>query len=234
MKRPRQTKQAAAPTAEADALTAAQAAFKASAPLIVGSMLAELARPFIESANLQRDMFGGPDVDGDEASKWSPLFSAKTDEHATDGATFAHWFAEVRERFGRTLALDVAATHENAKCARYFTIADDALAQDWQAAADDAARALDVDAERGAAWMNCPYSKCMAFVAKALAESARGLVVVALLPARTDTAWFHAILNEQHRCEIFFLRGRLRFGDAKGSAPFPSVVVVFKGERVQK
>lgn len=179
----------------------------------------------------QRNLFSD-DVDAlDDASKWAPLFSAKTDEHATDADTFAHWRDEVRARFGLPLVLDVAATRENTKCAACFTIADDGLAQDWKAAADDAARDNDPDAEHGAVWMNCPYSKCMAFVAKALAESARGLVVVALLPARTDTAWFHAILNEQHRCELHFLRGRLRFGDAKGSAPFPSVVVIFKGEK---
>lgn len=171
----------------------------------------------------QRGLFGGEEAVAGEESRWAPLFSAKTDEHPTDTATVECWRGIVRERFGLVLALDVAATAENAKAPKFYALLDNGLARDWMA-----------DADGGAAWMNPPYSDCLSWVSKALAESARGLVVVALLPARTDTAWFHAILKEQNRCEISFLRGRLRFGDAKGSAPFPSVVVLFKGERSSK
>ena len=50
-------------------------------------------------------------------------------------------------------------------------------------------------------------------------------MVVMLLPARTDTAWFHDYVMEA--TEIRFIRGRLKFGDAVNSAPFPSMVVIF-------
>ncbi len=196
------------------------------------ALLAILGTELVKQTVAQRGLFGGEDVvDGEPGDKWAPLFSAKTDEHSTDAETFAYWREYVRVHFGVLMSLDVSATHENAKCAKHYTVHDDGRAQNWKDDADDAARAEDPDATRGAAWMNCPYSDCLSWVNKALEESRRGLVVVALLPSRTDTAWFHSILNEQNRCEIFFLRGRLRFGDAKGSAPFPSVVVVFKGER---
>lgn len=106
--------------------------------------------------------------------------------------------------------LDVCATDENTKCARYFTEQQDGLAQDWQ----------------GICWMNPPYGDDIPFwVAKAHASADAGAVVVCLVPARTDTAWWwdHCIEGE-----IRFLRGRLKFGDGKGSAPFPSAVVIFR------
>lgn len=146
--------------------------------------------------------------------------------------TFEHWRKVVLDRFGLRLSLDVAATKQNAKCGAFYTIADNALTKDWKVDADDAARRESPDAERGAAWMNNPYSLNDKFVEKALAESRRGLLVVGLLPSRTDRPWFHAILNEQDRCELHFCKGRLRFGDATSDAPFPSVVVVFKPPRV--
>lgn len=57
----------------------------------------------------------------------------------------------------------------------------------------------------------------------------RGLeaeIAVFLIPARTDTRWFHNICLPR-ATEIRFIRGRLKFGDAKNSAPFPSMIVVF-------
>jgi hypothetical protein len=59
----------------------------------------------------------------------------------------------------------------------------------------------------------------------------RGLeaeLAVYLIPARTDTRWFHDIVLP-HAIEIRFIRGRLKFGDAKNSAPFPSMIVIFRG-----
>ena len=49
-----------------------------------------------------------------------------------------------------------------------------------------------------------------------------------LIPARTDTRAFHEYIY--HKAEIRFIRGRLKFGSAKNSAPFPSMVVVFGGD----
>lgn len=107
--------------------------------------------------------------------------------------------------------IDVCAVPQNAKCERYFTPEVDGLKQDWN----------------GTCWMNPPYGRQIGkWVRKAYEESKNGSVIVCLLPARTDTAWFHDYCM---RGKIEFLRGRLKFGGSKNSAPFPSCVVVFDG-----
>ena len=64
------------------------------------------------------------------------------------------------------------------------------------------------------------------WVEKAYTESLKGKTVVMLLPARTDTKWFHKfVLN---KAEIRFIKGRLKFGDGNNSAPFPSMVVIYR------
>lgn len=76
------------------------------------------------------------------------------------------------------------------------------------------------------AFANPPYGRPLKrWVAKAYNESQRGATVVMLLPSRTDTAWFHDYCL---KAEVRFIRGRLKFGDGKNSAPFPSMVVVFR------
>jgi phage N-6-adenine-methyltransferase len=119
-------------------------------------------------------------------------------------------FARLEQKFG-PFGLDPCATAENAKCPRYFTRADDGLAQEWT----------------GLVFMNPPYGREIGrWMAKAweASQSSAGLVVC-LVPARTDTRWWH---EWAMRGEIEFLRGRLRFGDLRNSAPFPSAVVVFR------
>ena len=106
--------------------------------------------------------------------------------------------------------LDVCALPENAKCARYFTPEIDGLKQPWN----------------GVCWCNPPYGRQIGKWVKKAVEAARnGATVVMLLPARTDTQWFHDYIYG--KAEIRFLRGRLRFGNAKNSAPFPSMIVCF-------
>ena len=81
----------------------------------------------------------------------------------------------------------------------------------------------------GRCWMNPPYGRKIGqWVQKAYESSLQGATVVCLLPARTDTAWWHDFCIA-HAAKITFLRGRLKFGDAKHSAPFPSAVVLFEG-----
>ena len=156
------------------------------------------------------DMFGAePDV---PAGKWTALFSAATDEWPTPQHVVDEWARRVGP-FG----LDPCCTAESAKAPRFYTLPDDGLSKDWLA-----------DAGGGAVWLNPPYSDVDTWMLKAMAESARGCTVVALLPSRTDTRWFHRLLREQQRVEFWFLRGRLRFGDATNSAPFPSLVVVLR------
>jgi len=78
-------------------------------------------------------------------------------------------------------------------------------------------------------FVNPPYSQIKEWMEKGLEEYQRGKTVVFLVPARTDTKWFHDCVLP-HASNIRFIRGRLRFGESKTGAPFPSMVVVFKKE----
>lgn len=131
-------------------------------------------------------------------------FSSKTDLWATPSA----FFDKYNQRYQFTL--DVCSTHDNAKCEKHFTIVDDGLSQDWG---------------NEICWMNPPYGREIKhWVKKAYESSVKGATVVCLLPSRTDTTWWHDYCMKG---EIEFIRGRLKFGTAKNSAPFPSAVVVF-------
>lgn len=119
-------------------------------------------------------------------------------------------FDELHREFG--FETDVCAIAENAKCPRYFTPEQDGLAQAWT----------------GVCWMNPPYGRAIGTWVQKAYESARGgATVVCLLPSRTDTRWWHDYCMKG---QIRFLRGRLKFGGCKNSAPFPSAVVVFEGK----
>lgn len=108
--------------------------------------------------------------------------------------------------------VDVCATPENAKAPTFFTRERDGLKQPWH--------------QYGTCWMNPPYGREIGkWVKKAHDESLLGATVVCLLPARTDTAWWH---DYAVKGEVRFVRGRLRFSGHKNSAPFPSAIVVFK------
>ena len=142
--------------------------------------------------------------------KRETLFSSKSDEWKTPEAIFN----KLNEEFNFTL--DPCATDENSKCIRYYTKEQDGLKASW-------------GGER--VFCNPPYSQIKSWVKKAYEESHKpGTTVVLLIPARTDTKYFHDyILN---RSEIRFLKGRLRFNNAKDNAPFPSMVVVFRAAGV--
>jgi phage N-6-adenine-methyltransferase len=113
-----------------------------------------------------------------------------------------------------TFTLDVAAKPNNAKCARYFTAADDGLAQFWD----------------GVCWMNPPYGKTIGmWVAKAYESALQGATVVCLLPVRTDTKWWQQYCMSP--VEVRFVPGRLTFGGAANPAPFPNALVIFRPPR---
>jgi len=133
------------------------------------------------------------------------MFSSKTDMWSTPQA----FFDVLDKKYGFTL--DVCATTKNAKCDRFFTAEDDGLSQNWE----------------GVCWMNPPYGRAIKHWIKKAYESAKenNATVVCLIPSRTDTAYWHDYVMKG---EITFIRGRLKFGDAKNSAPFPSAVVVFR------
>lgn len=108
--------------------------------------------------------------------------------------------------------LDPASTHQNAKCRKHYTIEDDGLQQDWTGET---------------VFCNPPYGRGInRWVEKAWLDSRwPGTKVVMLLPARTDTAWFHDYCMKG---KIEFLRGRLKYGKSKENAPFPSMIVIFE------
>lgn len=136
------------------------------------------------------------------------VFSSETDTWETPDDVFAPLHAE----FG--FDLDAAASDDNAKCERYFTPADDALAQDWT----------------GTVWCNPPYGRQIGrWVEKGYVEAQAGATVVMLIPARTDTAYWHDFVMKAN--EVRFRRGRIYFemnGKPVGRAPFPSAVIVFR------
>lgn len=117
-------------------------------------------------------------------------------------------FDKLNREFGFTL--DAAASPENALCERFLSREDDALKQPWT----------------GSVWCNPPYGIHIGkWVEKGFNEAQHGAVVVMLLPANTDTLWFHRWCTKG---EIRFIKGRLKFGSMGTAAPFPSMVVIFR------
>lgn len=136
----------------------------------------------------------------------SALTSSKSDEWSTPDDLYQL----LNDEFHFTL--DPAATKENTKCKKFYTKEDDGLKQDWFGET---------------VFLNCPYSEIKEWTAKSELEGCKhGTTVVMLIPARTDTKYWHKYVK--YASEIRFLKGRLKFGDSKNSAPFPSAVVVFK------
>jgi len=136
------------------------------------------------------------------------MFSSKSDEWATP--------QEFYDKLDRThhFTLDPCASHENHKCDKYFTMEDDGLEQSWAGET---------------VFVNPPYSDIKAWVAKSYYEVRNQMFptkVVLLIPARTDTKYFHEYCMRAK--EILFVKGRLKFGNQKNSAPFPSMVVIFE------
>lgn len=128
-------------------------------------------------------------------------------------STPADVFEEISGIFG-PFTLDPCATVENHKAPRFYTIESDGLAQDWSG-------------ER--VFMNPPYGRQIGkWIEKAATSQAH---VVCLIPARTDTAWWHDYIGDGlvwKASTVLFWRGRITFEGAKYNAPFPSAVVVFE------
>ena len=109
-------------------------------------------------------------------------------------------------------SLDVCALPENAKCENYYTPKDDGLSKPW----------------RGGVWCNPPYGReISSWVRKAYEESQKEYnnFVLMLLPARTDTKWWWDWV--QGKATLFFIKGRVKFGDHNVGAPFPSVLALY-------
>lgn len=121
-------------------------------------------------------------------------------------------FQKLNQEFHFTV--DVCASDSNTKCFRYWTIEKDGLKQDWS---DEIC------------WMNPPYGRVISkWIKKAHDEAKKGSTVICLVPARTDTRWFHDYILG--RAEIRFIKGRITFS-GKGRAPFPSMIVIYNNSK---
>jgi site-specific DNA-methyltransferase (adenine-specific) len=144
------------------------------------------------------------------------MFSKASDAWETPQAFFDRLNAEFQ------FDIDAAASAETHKCRVWYGGQIDALALESWATVPSSI------------WLNPPYSSCRAFVAKAAAEAHKGHTVVVLVPSRTDTRWWHQHVYDATACawrpgvEVRFVPGRLKFGGSTNSAPFPSVVIIFR------
>lgn len=130
------------------------------------------------------------------------LFTSNTDNWATPQS----FFDEVAKEF--KFDVDVCADEYNHKVDKYFTKEQDGLSQDWD----------------GFVWCNPPYGREIGKWVERVSKHSGGGVM--LLPARTDTRWFHDWIYG--KAEIRFIKWRLKFGDSKNSAPFPSMLVIYR------
>lgn len=133
-------------------------------------------------------------------------FSSKTDNWSTP----QYKFDELNDIYKFTL--DPCASDDNHKCDKYYTIEDDGLSKDWS---------------NDIVFMNPPYGREIGkWMDKA---SNSNTTVVCLVPARTDTRWWHTFVKGVAD-KVVFIQGRLKFGNSKNSAPFPSAIIVYEND----
>ena len=120
------------------------------------------------------------------------------------------FYNELNKEFNFTL--DPCCSKETAKCDKYYTEETDGLAHSWNGET---------------VFMNPPYGRVIKDWIKKASEIKNG-TVVCLIPSRTDTRYFHDYLYQKENVELRFLKGRLKFGNAKNSAPFPSLLAIIK------
>lgn len=137
------------------------------------------------------------------------MFSTNNDELSTP----SDFYQKLNKIYNFTF--DLAATKENTKNLNFFSKEDNSLLQDWHK----------ID---GWLWCNPPYSKgsLKLFYKKAYEEVLKGAKIIMLVPARTDTIYFHKYAYKKFKIE--FIKGRLKFGDNKNAAPFPSMIIKFE------
>ena len=133
-------------------------------------------------------------------------FSSKTNEWNTPDDLFN----TLDNEFNFTL--DPCTNGENNKCDKFYTEKENGLIQDWS---------------KDIVFVNPPYGRQISqWIEKAYNESLKGSKVVCLIPSRTDTKYWHDFIFNK-ASEVRFIKGRLKFGGSKNSAPFPSAIVVY-------
>lgn len=142
-------------------------------------------------------------------------FSSENKEWETPYSLFKPYEKEYN------ITLDVCATPENKKTRKFIDKKTNGLKADWGSLLQPGE----------SCWMNPPYGREIEqWVKKAHDEALKGVTTVALLPARTDTHWFHTYVYTG-KCRVTFLKGRIKFVDAEASAPFPSMIVIFEQQK---
>ena len=137
------------------------------------------------------------------------MFSSKNNEWSTP----QDFFDKLNWRFG-PFDLDPCATPHNTKCDNFYTEAENGLTKSW---------------EGHTVFVNPPYGRGIdKWIKKGYDEAMANpdTVVVMLIPARTDTKYWHDYIMKAER--VYFIKGRLKFGSQTNSAPFPSAVVIFR------
>lgn len=142
--------------------------------------------------------------------KNNALFTSNSDEWYTPLALFT----PLNQEYNFTL--DPCCTPETSKAPHYYTINDDGLTKSWNG---------------HTVFCNPPYSNIKAWVKKCHDEWNKNTTIVLLIPARTDTSYFHDYIY--HQADLIFIRGRLHFNDSKNAAPFPSMLCIFNKEAKQ-
>lgn len=142
------------------------------------------------------------------------LYSSRSDLWSTP----QDFFDKLNDEFH--FDLDACAIPSNAKCERFYSPEQDGLSQPWT----------------GNVWCNPPYGKDISkWIAKAQNEIKQNAnVIVLLVPARTDTRWFHEYLYNKPNVELRFVKGRLKFGGGANSAPFPSMIAILRGKHAKR
>ena len=131
-------------------------------------------------------------------------FKSESEEWTTPDSIFV----PLNDEFHFTI--DVAGSKDNAKCPNYYSKEDDALTKEW----------------RGICWLNPPYGPNLPkWIKKAWDEAKKGATVVMLLPARTNTNYWH---NYCFKGEVRFIRGYPKFNNAVQGLKFPLAVVIFR------
>ena len=137
------------------------------------------------------------------------LFSSKKDNWETP----QYLFDILDQEFHFTL--DPCSDEFNHKCNKYFTEKENGLIQDWS---------------NNVVFCNPPYGrKLYSWVEKAYQEAQKeNTIVVLLIPSRTDTRYFHEFLYNKDNVDLYFIKGRLKFGNSIYGAPFPSLIAIIR------
>lgn len=125
-----------------------------------------------------------------------------------DWTTPQDFYNKLNDEFNFTL--DPCSTKENAKCNKFYTIEDNWLKQDWS---------------WETVFCNPPYGREISNWVKKCSEEKTKIVL--LIPARTDTKYFHDYIYKKENVEIRFIKWRLKFWNGNNPAPFPSMICIF-------